>query len=246
MDIALATSYASGAAGVILENESPISTYRTAVRMFSIKIVPGFVIINQYEYVVKLRNPDFAAIIRSKENHVELNEGLTFFRRQSGNVTFVFFETDASGQRTPTLSRIDVGADIWQGIINKRTFLQAPLCSDGLCTACGASCRLTVHHNCSQYIKILDLFLETVDGRKCMLLITKTVKHLYDISKRTHLTNKYADVLMYLNYDVTHEAFCELYTELIGRKDHPFVCETNFSYFIKTCSAQICDHVLSL
>lgn len=214
--------------------------------MFTIKIVPGFVVINQYECSVKLRNTDFAAIITSKEKHVELNAELTFFKRDSGNITFVFFKIDATGHRTPTLSRIDISAEIWEGIINKRTFLQAPLCSDGLCTECGANCQLTVHYNCSQYIKTLDLFLATSDGEKCMLLITKTVKHLYDISKRTHLTDKFADVLLYLNYDVRHQDFCKLYTGLIGRKDHAFITEINFSYFIKTCSAQICDTVLGL
>lgn len=215
--------------------------------MFTITILPNYVLIRQHEYSVKLRDSDFKTIItNSTSEHVDLNDQLTFFRRPSGNVTFVFFERNDLGFRTPTLQRIDINGTIWQDLINKRTFLEAPYTKDGLCVSCGSKCTLSVHYNCAKYDKILEMFLDTCDGKTCVYMLTKILAHLYTSSKTCHIDNIDLDLLMHLNMDVSHGIFCGIYDRLINRKNHAFENARNFTYFIKNCGPRICDLTLAI
>lgn len=214
--------------------------------MFNIDITADYIIIKQFEYEIKLRDNEIMKIITTSDQKVDLSQEVSFFRRDSGNITFVFFKTDEYGIRKPTLARIDINKQIWGDILNRRTFLHAPKTKNGICTLCGIRDNLPFHYNCAKYGKTLQLFLQTPDGKTCLYILCKMISHIYTSSKVCHIRNIELDLLMHLHMDITHKTFNVVYDKLIQRNDHAFACATNFNYFLKICSPLICEKTLDI
>jgi len=212
--------------------------------MFNIDITAEHILIKQLESRIILTNADLTKILTSDHNRVDLSQEITFFRRESGNITFLFYRINEYGHRIPCLSRIDISKDIWHDIINKRTFLDAPVINQGICISCGAESDMTVHHHCVKYTRTLQLFLLTPDGKACLFIFTKMLAYIYGSTKTFHIKNKSLDILMHLNLDIKHDVFKPIYDNWIRRKNHPFALEINFNYFIKTCGPLICETTL--